>query len=135
MPTAEREELPRFVSPMLLSQGAPPSGDGWAVEVKWDGIRAQMRFDGCTVCLRSRPGRDCTDQFPELAEIANAVAGRSVILAGELVVLDADRRPDFGALRARLAGPARRVDGAPRAVTLMAVDVLHSDGRAVRRLP
>ena len=33
MPTVEREELPRFLSPMLLSQGAPPSGDGWALEV------------------------------------------------------------------------------------------------------
>src|ERR1700733_6174633 len=119
MPTVEREELPRFVSPMLLSQGAPPTGDGWAVEVKWDGIRAQLRFDGRGVCLRSRPGRDCTDQFPELAEIGNAVGGRSVILDGELVCLDVDGRPDFGALRARLARPARQVNGAARAVTLM----------------
>ena len=119
---------------MLLSQGAPPSGDGWAVEVKWDGIRAQLRFDGRRVCLRSRPGRDCTDQFPELVEIADVLGSRSVILDGELVCLDDEGRPDFGALRARLAGPARRVNGAARPVTLMTFDVLHLDGLAVRRL-
>jgi bifunctional non-homologous end joining protein LigD len=134
MPTVEREELPRFLSPMLLSQGAPPSGDGWAVEVKWDGIRAQLRFDGRRVCLRSRPGRDCTDQFPELVEIADVLGSRSVILDGELVCLDDEGRPDFGSLRARLAGPARRVNGAARPVTLMTFDVLHLDGLAVRRL-
>ena len=57
-----------------------------------------------------------------------------MILDGELVCLDVDGRPDFGALRASLAGPARRVNGAPRPATLMAFDVLHLDGRAVRRL-
>ena len=50
------------------------------------------------------------------------------------MVLAADGRPDFGGLRARLAGPARRVNGAARAVTLMAFDVSHLDGRAVRRV-
>jgi bifunctional non-homologous end joining protein LigD len=104
------------------------------VEVKWDGIRAQLRFDGRRVCLRSRPGRDCTDQFPELVEIADVLGSRSVILDGELVCLDDEGRPDFGALRARLAGPARRVNGAARPVTLMTFDVLHLDGLAVRRL-
>jgi ATP-dependent DNA ligase len=46
------------------------------MKVKWDGIRAQLRFDGRTVCVRSRPGRDCTDEFPELTEIAGAAAWR-----------------------------------------------------------
>ena len=50
-------------------------------------------------------GRDCTDQFPELVEIADVLGSRSVILDGELVCLDDEGRPDFGALRARLAAP------------------------------
>ncbi len=50
-------------------------------------MRAQLRYDGCRVCVRSRPGRDCTAEFPELAAIAEALDGRRVILDGELVCL------------------------------------------------
>ncbi|MDT7551498.1 MAG: bifunctional non-ous end joining protein LigD, partial [Pseudonocardiales bacterium] len=32
--------VPGLVLPMLATPGAPPAGPGWAVEFKWDGIRA-----------------------------------------------------------------------------------------------
>jgi bifunctional non-homologous end joining protein LigD len=132
---APLEELPRFIAPMLSSAGPPPTGPGWAAEVKWDGMRAQLRYDGCRVCVRSRPGRDCTAEFPELTAIADALAGRRVILDGELVCLDAEGKPDFAALRNRLGRrPGPRGAGAP-AAKLMIFDALHVAGRAVRRLP
>ena len=99
-----REDLPRFVSPMLLTAGTLPDNDGWAVEVKWDGCRAQARVDG-RVCVRTRPGRDCTDQFPELADLAGC--GNVLLLDGELVCVDADGKPDFSALRRS----SRRMEG------------------------
>jgi bifunctional non-homologous end joining protein LigD len=68
-----REQLPRFFAPMLARTGPVPVGDGWAVEVKFDGMRLQLRRDGHAVCLRSRPGRDCSEEFPELAAIAGAL--------------------------------------------------------------
>ena len=92
-PSPLREPLPGFLAPMLLSAGAPASpGDGlWAIEVKFDGIRAQLRVDGARGwSVRSRPGRDCSAQFPELAALATALSGRRVILDGELVHLAAD---------------------------------------------
>jgi bifunctional non-homologous end joining protein LigD len=132
-----REDLPRFIEPMLARSGVPPAGDGWAMEVKWDGIRAQLGFDGQRLCLRSRPGRACTTEFPELTAVRDTLAGRRVILDGELVCLDADGRPDFAALRGRLGSRPRGLAARrPRStVTLMAFDILHLDGRAVRRLP
>ena len=36
-------------------------------------MRAQLRYDGRRVCVRSRPGRDCAAEFPELAAIAEAL--------------------------------------------------------------
>jgi len=54
---------------MLASTGPAPDGEGWVHEVKWDGMRAQVRIDG-QVTVRSRPGRDCSREFPELAELA-----------------------------------------------------------------
>ena len=120
---------------MLASTGPTPVAGGWAFEVKWDGIRAQLRSDGCRVCVRSRPGRNCTAEFPELAELHSTLAGRRVILDGELVFLSADGKPDFVALRGRLAGRSRRAPGLNgEQLAFMAFDVLHVDGRAVRRL-
>jgi bifunctional non-homologous end joining protein LigD len=56
-----REELPRFVAPMLARTGPVPVGVGWAFEVKFDGMRLQLRRDERAVWLRSRRGRDCTE--------------------------------------------------------------------------
>jgi bifunctional non-homologous end joining protein LigD len=125
---------------MLLSAGAPATADDgrWAIEVKFDGIRAQLRVDGERGwCVRSRPGRDCSAQFPELATVARRLARRRVILDGELVHFAADGRPDFAALRSRLTASdhAAARAGARHPTTLVAFDVLHLDGHATRRLP
>lgn len=131
-----REGLPRFIAPALASTGVAPSDDAWAMEVKWDGMRAQLRFDGHALCVRSRPGRDCTAEFPELADLRDNLTDCKIILDGELVSLSADGKPDFAALRTRLAGRSRRRAGPHDGqLTFMAFDLLHLDGRAVRHLP
>src|SRR3954447_26036580 len=111
---APREPLPRFLAPMLLGSGLPPADarDRWALEVKWDGMRAQLRVDSDGAwCLRSRPGRDCSDQFPELEHLASQLAGRDFLLDGELVCLDAAGLPDFHKLRRRLSAKDARSAG------------------------
>jgi bifunctional non-homologous end joining protein LigD len=132
-PPPSREPLPRFLSPMLASAGTLPRGKAWAAEVKWDGMRAQVRFDGRRLTVRSRPGRDCTEQFPELASLAGQLRGHKVLLDAELVCLAPDGKPDFHRLRSRLVGEGR--PSRARTATLMVYDVLHLDDRAVRALP
>lgn len=92
---------------MLASSGAAFDDERWALEVKWDGIRAQVAYDGRWLCLRSRPGRDCTGGFSELRALAEALRARQLILDGELVCLDSAGRPDFAALRPRLGHDRR----------------------------
>jgi bifunctional non-homologous end joining protein LigD len=132
-----QEELPRFVAPMLAASGPMPVSDGWAVEVKFDGMRLQLRRDGAAVCLRSRPGRDCTEEFPELASIQSALGRHRMLLDGELVCLGADGNPDFGSLRRRLRATVdkacRHAERTP--ATFIAFDLLHLDGRSTRDLP
>src|SRR3954447_25573616 len=134
-----REALPMFVEPMLAAAGRPdPVPEGtWAGEAKFDGIRAQLRIDGERWCVGSRPGRDCSAAFPALAALARALAGRRVILDGELVHFGADGRPDFAAIRRRLTtspqAAARHASAVP--AQLVAFDVLHLDGHATRALP
>jgi bifunctional non-homologous end joining protein LigD len=132
-----REQLPRFVAPMLASSGPLPEPDGWAFEVKFDGIRAQLRWDGRSLCLRSRPGRNCTAAFPDLAALADSLRRRRLLLDGELVCLDAAGRPDFASLRGAAALTWSRGANRRRALpaTLLAFDLLHLDGRSTRALP
>lgn len=125
------EQQPTFIPPMLLTSGALPSGDAWTFEVKWDGCRAQLRYDGRSVSLRTRNGRECAADFPELAEIAGVLGERRLTLDGELVCLRPDGRPDFGRLRHRLTGSAT----GRRPAMLQAFDLLHLDGKSTRVLP
>jgi len=122
---------------MLARSGAVPDGDDWALEVKFDGMRAQLSWDGCTLCLRSRPGRDCTTGFPELGGIADTLGPRTVILDGELVCFAAEGHPNFERLRGRLRsdGRAAAAASARAPATFLAFDLLHLDGRSTLDLP
>ena len=76
-----REELPRFIEPMLLAGCRElPGASGWAFEVKFDGMRAQLRVEHGRVVVCSRPGRNCTSEFPELGEVGEALSRRRVLL-------------------------------------------------------
>jgi bifunctional non-homologous end joining protein LigD len=114
-----------------------PDGEDWAIEPKLDGMRAQVRVAGRSFCVRSRPGRDCTAEFPELAPLANALSRRQVLLDGELVCFGEDGRPDFELLRRRLRASRDRASShAARAPARYAVfDLLHLNGRSTRALP
>ena len=121
---------------MLLRAGRPLSGRAhdWAVEIKWDGMRLAYSSAGGAWCARSRPGRNCTDDFPELAGLAEHLADHAVQLDGELVVLDGEGRPDFAAVRRRLIG--RRSRGAADGpATFIAFDLLALDGEELHAVP
>lgn len=90
-----------------------------------DGCRAQLRYDGRSVTLRTPNGRECAADFPELAEIAGVLRKQRVTLDGELVSLRPDGRPDFARLRRRLTGSA-----SPRHPAMLQVFVLHLNGRS-----
>jgi bifunctional non-homologous end joining protein LigD len=133
-----REAMPPFVAPMLpAAADSVPDDDGWALEVKWDGMRAQARTEHGRLRVRSRGGVDWTQPFPELAELPPGAGERALLLDCELVCFGATGHPDFARLRARLtrgaSQAARAAQTAP--ATLIVFDVLHLDGRAVRRLP
>ena len=122
---------------LLTATREVPAHPGWALEVKWDGMRAQLRYDGQRVALRSRPGRDCIAQFPELHALAPALDNQ-VIVDGELVCFDENGLPDFDRLRSRLRARTAAAITAARALTpatLLIFDLLHLGGRSTRNLP
>src|SRR3954469_3806311 len=122
---------------LLGSTTRVPDTLEWALEVKFDGMRAQARVDVRHVTVRSRPGRDCTAQFPELQALAENLPGRA-LLDGELVCFTEEGHPDFERLRGRLcARTACAVAQAQAAAPacLMIFDVLHFAGKAWRARP
>jgi bifunctional non-homologous end joining protein LigD len=105
-----------------------PSGEGWAYEFKWDGVRALVDVTERGVRLQSRVGNDITGGYPEL--VAQAAEVGDALLDGEIVAFDAGR-PSFERLQQRMhvrgkADLARLVEQVP--VTFVAFDVLRRYG-------
>ncbi len=108
-----KAKLPTRLEPMLATPlPAPPTGDGWAYEIKWDGIRALAYLDGERLKLSARRGADHTPRYPELAELAEALDRRDAILDGEIVAFDDEGRPRFQLLQRRM-GLVDRGDDPP----------------------
>src|SRR3954454_2579343 len=134
MTLSPREPLPRFLEPMLATSGGVPEGSGWAAEVKWDGLRGQLRHDGRRATLRSRNAHDLSSAFPELvAEAGRRLGRQAALLDGGIVCLNPDGRPDFGAVRGRMHSSQAR-DGAQQRSRLVIFDVLHVGGLSTRGL-
>jgi bifunctional non-homologous end joining protein LigD len=139
-----REPMPEHVVPMLARAGELPGEDGWAYEVKWDGVRAIVYSRPGELRLESRNLNDITDSYPELATLNRALSSHSAILDGEIVAFDTPHggtgergRPSFGALQRRMhvgnRAQARRL-AASTPVTLMLFDLLWLDGHSTMGL-
>ena len=130
-------EFPEVIAPMLATPIAASQfgdEDGWAFEMKWDGVRAVAYLAGGQVRLLSRKGRDDTaayfDVVPDLARLDVETA----VLDGEVVVTEPSGRPNFGLLQHRI-NLTRPADIERAAKTwpaqLMLFDILHLNGRSL----
>ena len=135
----ERLPLPASIKPMLATLGGPPGHhrEDWAVEMKWDGVRALAAIENGKLRLISRTGKDITATYPEVAGLAHAVGHKQVLLDGEIVAFS-EGRPDFEALQSRMhvSSPeqaVRLVETQP--VTYLVFDILQLDGRPLTALP
>jgi bifunctional non-homologous end joining protein LigD len=124
--------LPASIAPMLALPGSPPPGRlaEWAVEMKWDGVRALAFVSGGRLRLVSRTGKDISATYPDLAGLGGAVTASQALLDGEIVAFS-DGRPDFEALQPRMhvssADAAFRLSSTIP-VSYLAFDALHVDG-------
>jgi bifunctional non-homologous end joining protein LigD len=76
-----------------------PSGEGWAYEFKWDGVRTLLDAGDRGVRLTSRAGNDVSAGYPEL--VAQAADVGDALLDGEIVAFDGGR-PSFERLQSRM---------------------------------
>jgi bifunctional non-homologous end joining protein LigD len=120
--------LPAFMEPQLCkSLDRPPSGAGWAHEIKFDGYRMQLRTDAGAATLKTRKGLDWSERFPEIvAEGAKLPGG---IIDGEVCALDAGGQPDFAGLQAALS------DGKTADLIFFVFDLMATEDEDLRPLP
>lgn len=128
---APKESLPEFVSPQLATLAKSlPQGDRWIHEIKLDGYRIQIRVGPRhEMQLITRNGLDWTHRMPAIVEAARALAVKSALIDGEVVVLSPDGTSSFADLQASFN------EGAKHKLTYFAFDLLHLDGHNLRELP
>lgn len=114
---------PAFRPPQLATLvDHVPAGRGWLHEVKYDGYRALLAVGGGKARAFTRTGLDWSDKF---APIVNAFATLDLppcLIDGEVVVLDSNGRPSFGALQ-----DALKQGNAP--LSFFAFDLLEESGK------
>ena len=123
------DPLPAFIKPQLATLvDAPPEGEGWLHEIKYDGYRAIAALSGGKVSIRTRNGLEWTDKFHSLVESLAALPCNAALLDGEVAVTDAKGRTDFGALQDAIS------NGGAGVVYFM-FDLLRLDGDDLRNTP
>jgi bifunctional non-homologous end joining protein LigD len=133
-----REPMPDKVVPMMARLGPLPKDDErWAHEIKWDGVRAIAHSEPGRLHFHSRNLHDITPRYPELSKLNRALSHHRAILDGEIVALDAEGKPSFGALQRRMhlaseSAVRRLAKEAP--VTYMIFDLLWLDGHSLMDL-
>ncbi|MBV1757043.1 MAG: hypothetical protein KMY55_04275 [Dethiosulfatibacter sp.] len=107
-----------------------PEGEGWVFELKYDGYRIISYIQNNQVRLVSRNGNDYTSKFKSIADaLIEWSNGRTMVLDGEVVVLDKNGKTDFQALQGFLKSPKKQT------LTYIIFDLLALSGKDLRSEP
>jgi bifunctional non-homologous end joining protein LigD len=99
-----------------------PASPAWLHELKLDGYRLQIIKDRREVRVFTRRGAEWTERLAAFADSFIALACRSAILDGELVLPDKIGAPDFRGLHRAMASSRHHE------LLFFAFDLLHRDG-------
>jgi DNA ligase-1 len=111
--------------------------DDWAVEYKWDGIRAQLVKRAEKPLIWSRGEEIITTQFPELSSILAESANNCLVIDGEIVAWDNNKIKvaPFSQLQPRLGRKSPSVKFCNQyPVAFIAYDLLEESGKDIRHL-
>jgi bifunctional non-homologous end joining protein LigD len=100
---------------------APPTGDDWLHEIKFDGYRMLCVVDAGRARFISRNGQDWTAKFPTLTAAARKLDAKQLVIDGEVVALD-----EHGASRFQLLQNAFREHRVP--LYFYVFDLLYCSG-------
>jgi len=121
---------PKFIRPQLsLLVEAPPSGQDWAHEIKYDGYRIHARLVGGEARLLTRTGLDWTDRYAATAKAISALPAQTAYLDGELCAVRPDGTTAFSEMQAATD------EGRTASLVYFVFDLLFLDGMKLAGLP
>jgi bifunctional non-homologous end joining protein LigD len=143
----DSSEFPTTLKPMLSTLiDKPFDNKEWVFEVKWDGVRAILFLHKTKEILKivSRNGKTITHRYPEIVEAVKSSSSsaiinckESIILDGEIVVLNKEGRPDFQNHQRRMnVDSIKDIDKLAHKMpaTYYLFDILYIDGRNLQSL-
>ncbi|HEY6905222.1 MAG TPA: non-homologous end-joining DNA ligase [Candidatus Acidoferrales bacterium] len=136
LPGAKKAAMPDHLPVALATLADKPfSNSDWLFEIKWDGERAVSFVRDGEVELRSRSGREITQEYPELKGLPKTLNARKAIVDGEVVVLDEAGRSNFMRIQQRFGvlNPSARLQQTVP-VTYYLFDLLYYDGYDLRNV-
>ena len=129
-PRAPKPPKWEFVEPALATRvEAPPKGDAWLHEIKYDGYRLLAAVSGDSVRLFTRTGLDWTGKFQTIADALAKLNLKDVLIDGEAAVAHANGRTDFSSLQKSLE------NGVAKGVSYFAFDLLAEGAKDLRKTP
>jgi bifunctional non-homologous end joining protein LigD len=128
---ATKAPLPATLAPHLatLVASPPPDPQAWTYEIKFDGYRLLARVHGTDIKLFTRNGNDWTSRLLPLQKAIARAKLPAGWYDGEMVVLDDQGIPDFGALQQSLDGAKTNE------IVLFLFDIPYCDGHDLRAVP
>jgi bifunctional non-homologous end joining protein LigD len=140
---AKKSQFPLSVKPMLAQLADKPfDNEDWVFEVKWDGVRAILlrnKANGITE-IQSRNGKNISHRYPEILKAIDSVlikSTESIVLDGEIVVLNNEGIPDFQRHQRRMNVESQRdVEFLSNHIpaTYFVFDIIYIDGKSVEEL-
>lgn len=119
-----------FVPPQLATLvSAPPTGESWVHEIKFDGYRLLALVEGARVRLYTRAGNDWSARFAPLCKAFAKLDMKDGLIDGEAVIAAEDGTFSFHSLQDALS------TGDLRGLRYYAFDLLHLDGVDLRSQP
>jgi bifunctional non-homologous end joining protein LigD len=117
----------RYLPPAAPTlRSAPPRGDQWLHEIKFDGWRIQLHKHGRSAAAFTKNGHDHSSRVRWIVDALACLKGvRSLVIDGELVACDDKGLPNF----------YRLIHRRDRGLCVWAFDLLHQNGRDLRELP
>ncbi|HLV09439.1 MAG TPA: hypothetical protein VKY40_04455, partial [Halanaerobiales bacterium] len=97
------------LQPMLLGVRKEPfNSREYIFEFKWDGYRCLAFIDKGKLFLQSRNKKDLTPCFPEFKKLPDQLKTDSLILDGEICMLNDQGHPSFEALQGIIGSVKKR---------------------------
>jgi len=120
---------PDYVPQLATLVDAPPSGDEWFHEIKYDGYRIGAHVRKRRVTLYTRNGNDWTAAFPDIVAAVEKLGLDDALIDGEAAVVLPDGRTSFQALQ-------NTGDATQRGTLVYFVfDLLRLNGTSLETLP